>query len=1785
MADAEFTMVFKIREDGSLVLAEKNIAKAGKAVKDLGAAHSAAGKQADDHYSKQNKGVIGTANSTKSFSKLTQTIGDGSNGLVGAYAGLAANAFAVSAAFITLSKAAQAQTLMQGLIEQGARAGKTLTILSGQLKELTNDSISSAEAMQATAQATASGISGADLKKLTVVANDAALALGRNVPDSLNRMVLAVTKMEPELVDELGLTTKITEASEKYARQLGISVTSMSQAQKQQALLNAWVEQGTLKYGGLADAVDPNPYNKLAATFDNLVKSGGNIANVLLNPLIKLLGASQAALFGFGLVFLGSIKGQILPGIQEASSKALKASKAAQEASIEALSGQVQLGSGRRKAINEFIAASKDGSASQLQFEKAIKESNDRISSAETRKKPLKPETLARIKTDEADRQAELNKIKVEGAKSTILQAQADGYAASEGTNLTNSYTKLKDTVKATGASYMASYSGSKTAETGLKGLANTAAATGKGIAAAGKVAAVGFLNFIPVIGQVIAILAILWELVGKNVWAKLTGRTEEVSKALDNFNETMDSTANKLKALQAIENSTASAADRAVAAVSNQAATIYELADSYDALVKAKLESEKTSKKEEEAATRQRSLYQEMAAARQSGNKELLAQLESEQKATITARRTGISATSMAAKAFSAQSSELWMNDEYVAAAQALEQLEKQLPEAAKGFYDLNGGVDEFNKLDPAVKVRLVNEQLQHTAALARTVENAFKGLDQSINSLNTGYVDFIKSITPTTQYDSIVTNLQNFSKSVNETKAAMLQMKASGGGDSLQLEERLAATVTGIEGPARNMFTGGTREILNYFDTIDRSIQTSRAGLEGLDSNSTEYKTKQEEINSLTLTRKQLLSDNIGTILKEVSAYETIVTNAQVEQIRREGTLALAQANLKVLQKQGQVTGEDVERQMRAENAIIELQAQQLETQIIILTQDLEREKSALRLIESNQKLLEVYQKQTAEARTQTIASRLLGIESELNAVRGKTDEASALKRAQLLSEQTSAKNAQTDIDSESLRLANDQVQLQNSIRVKQEGINSLLAQAQALRMGANTEAEILNARIKKQYENQKQANDIMASTEEVYKNISSMERDITNLLSKNTSELDNQLRNLEDQFAIKTEQFRREWDFREKILKADLQLAKTRGNTSQVAYYEELLRLEGARNVAQLAQADTELYRNRIQAVAIKNIEEEISLRKKSSELTQKIIEANNQSMQAEYDNASAIVSLERKRAGAADTEASRDIEAIRAAELAYELAAAEVTIKTALIQLEFQLLEAQRLQSIEDLRKRAGVLREEQTRLAGEEEARRTAAAGRATTADSTTAPTEADSILVQGRRPPIPASEQAAAQAKVLEDTATAMEAIGGTTLTKAGNDAIQALTLGLATLKTKFEESLIPGPRVKDGIASQFQATKDIIDRFVIRKAKATELNTNDNANDNIPDPSKVALATDLIKGYVDSVRKSFEELGPEGAVVLAVMDSAVNISNSFQDAFSTLASSSATAGEKVAAVAQAISSVLAGIQSITTAASNAKIAGIDKEISAEEKRDGKSAASVAKLEALEKKKDGIARKQFNLNKKLMMAQAVMSTAAGIAGALAAPFGLGIPLAILVGAMGAAQIALIAGTQFESSYSPKAVTMPTNLSIGKRSDTVDLAQGANANAGAEVSYLRGSQGTGTNASNYRTVGSAYGGELMRGYGNRGFVVGEKGPEVITPDTPISVTPANDVGQAQSINANFNIQALDSQGVQDILVGQKGNIIKMLRQAANASGKTFMEDVNVNVYTRPSVGKL
>ena len=82
-------------------------------------------------------------------------------------------------------------------------------------------------------------------------------------------------------------------------------------------------------------------------------------------------------------------------------------------------------------------------------------------------------------------------------------------------------------------------------------------------------------------------------------------------------------------------------------------------------------------------------------------------------------------------------------------------------------------------------------------------------------------------------------------------------------------------------------------------------------------------------------------------------------------------------------------------------------------------------------------------------------------------------------------------------------------------------------------------------------------------------------------------------------------------------------------------------------------------------------------------------------------------------------------------------------------------------------------------------------------------------------------------------------------------------------------------------------------------------------------------------------------------------------------------------------------------------------------------------------------------------------------------------------------------------------------------------------------------------------------------------------GNTAFMVGEQGPELFIPERPGTIVPADDVEEATGpLNVNFSINTIDTQGMEDALIRQRGNIIGMIREAANSKGEFFLEEVNV-----------
>lgn len=315
----------------------------------------------------------------------------------------------------------------------------------------------------------------------------------------------------------------------------------------------------------------------------------------------------------------------------------------------------------------------------------------------------------------------------------------------------------------------------------------------------------------------------------------------------------------------------------------------------------------------------------------------------------------------------------------------------------------------------------------------------------------------------------------------------------------------------------------------------------------------------------------------------------------------------------------------------------------------------------------------------------------------------------------------------------------------------------------------------------------------------------------------------------------------------------------------------------------------------------------------------------------------------------------------------------------------------------------------------------------------------------------------------------------------------------------------------------------------------------------------------QIEIMADALK----PMRDQLVALGPEGELVALAQQGILSIA----DAFAQMGAEGAGSAEKLAAVGQ----MIAATSAIMQAATKAQVAEIDNQIEMEQKRDGKSKESIAKIAAMEKKKESIQRKAFEQKKKMDIGQAIISTALGVTRALELGPIIGPVLAVMQAAMGMAQIAIIKKQQFKGSAGDvKAPT--TNLQIGKRSNVVDTAQRATA---GELNYLRGGRTTGTDLGG---AGGSLPGAAMgrKGYADGGIVVGERGPEVITPTTSVDVTPNYELGGGTS-NVNFTINAVDAAGVEDVLMNQRGNIIRMIREAANDHGEMFLEDVDTQTY--------
>ncbi len=188
-----------------------------------------------------------TSNSTKQYSKMQQGMG----GLVGAYATLAAQVFAVSAAFQFLQSASDFRNLVRGQEALGAMTGTTYKTITNSIVEATDAQLKYLDAAKGAAIGTAAGLSATQLEKLGEAAKNTSFALGRDLTDSYNRLIRGVTKAEPELLDELGIILRLEPATKKYAQQIGKAKDELNAYERTQAVANEVLEQATRKFGAI----------------------------------------------------------------------------------------------------------------------------------------------------------------------------------------------------------------------------------------------------------------------------------------------------------------------------------------------------------------------------------------------------------------------------------------------------------------------------------------------------------------------------------------------------------------------------------------------------------------------------------------------------------------------------------------------------------------------------------------------------------------------------------------------------------------------------------------------------------------------------------------------------------------------------------------------------------------------------------------------------------------------------------------------------------------------------------------------------------------------------------------------------------------------------------------------------------------------------------------------------------------------------------------------------------------------------------------------------------------------------------------------------------------------------------------------------------------------------------------------------------------------------------------------------------------------------------------------
>ena len=226
-------------------------------------------KKANEDLTKSKEGLnrgLGRTNAqgrgqVRTFADIAKFAGP----LPGLYAVIAANAFTLSEAFRLIAEGDQLNRLEQAGNIMGAQVGVPISQVAKGLQEAVGFAISYEEALRQASSASTFGFTAEQIDEMGLAARRASVTLGVDMQDALNRIIRGVSKLEIELLDELGITVRLTEAYDEYAKSVGKTANDLNGYQKQQAYLNAVLKESEKRQGAIDGALSATGWEKLGA--------------------------------------------------------------------------------------------------------------------------------------------------------------------------------------------------------------------------------------------------------------------------------------------------------------------------------------------------------------------------------------------------------------------------------------------------------------------------------------------------------------------------------------------------------------------------------------------------------------------------------------------------------------------------------------------------------------------------------------------------------------------------------------------------------------------------------------------------------------------------------------------------------------------------------------------------------------------------------------------------------------------------------------------------------------------------------------------------------------------------------------------------------------------------------------------------------------------------------------------------------------------------------------------------------------------------------------------------------------------------------------------------------------------------------------------------------------------------------------------------------------------------------------------------------------------------------